>query len=77
MFVMVLPNITLCTLFIGNNVQEDRIPSVFRVEPFVFRVNDFTFEMEAVGPSEMLVPTSRLHTITLQTAVCSFKINSR
>jgi len=68
---MVLHNMTLCTPFIGNSVQEDSIPSVFRVDPFVFRVNDFTLKMEPVAPSEMLQPTCRLHTITRQTAVCS------
>jgi hypothetical protein len=68
---MVLRNMTPCTLFIANNVQEDSIPSVFRVDPFVFRVNDFILKMELVGPSEMLEPTCRLQTITQQTAVCS------
>jgi len=74
---MVLRNMTPCSLFIGNSVQEDSIASAFRVDPFVFRVNDFTLKMEPVGPSEMLQPTCRLHTITRQTAVCSIQIHSR
>jgi len=75
--VMVLRNMTPCTLFIGNKAQEGNIPSVFRADLFFFRVNCFTLKMGAVGPSEMLVPTCRLHTIIWQTALCSLKIHSR
>jgi hypothetical protein len=57
--VMVLGNKTPCTLYIGSKVQEDSNPSTFRVDHFVFSVNDFTFKMVPVGPSEMLLPTSQ------------------
>jgi hypothetical protein len=77
MIVMVLRNMTPCTLFIGNKAQEDSIPSIFRADLFFFRVNCFTLKMETVGPSEMLVPTCRQHTIIWQTALCSLKIHSR
>jgi hypothetical protein len=57
MIFMELSKMTPCTLHIGSKVKEDRIPSIFRIDLFVFRVNDFTLKMEAVDPSEMLVPT--------------------
>jgi hypothetical protein len=56
---MVLGNMTPCTLYIGIKVQEDSIPSIFRVVHFVFSMNDFTLKLEAVGPSEMLLPASQ------------------
>jgi hypothetical protein len=59
MIVMVLGNMTPCTLYIGSKVQEDNIPSIFRVDYFVFSVNGFTLKMEAVGRSEMLQRTSQ------------------
>ena len=59
MIVMVLGNMTPCTLYIGSKVQEESISSIFRVDHFVFSANDFTLKMEAVGTSEILLPTSQ------------------
>jgi hypothetical protein len=38
MIVMVLRNMTPCTLFVGKKFQEDSISSIFRADLFFFRV---------------------------------------